>query len=94
MNNSNIKLASVRAGNVIGGGDWAENRLIPDFFRANKSNKTLNIRSPNSIRPWQHVLEPLSGYLLLCEKMVETSDNFSESWNFDLINYVKKQFCG
>ena len=82
LNNSNIKLASVRAGNVIGGGDWAENRLIPDFFRANKSNKTLNIRSPNSIRPWQHVLEPLSGYLLLCEKMVETSDNFSESWNF------------
>tara|TARA_A100001015_G_scaffold315510_1_gene427493 strand:+ start:1582 stop:2277 length:696 start_codon:yes stop_codon:yes gene_type:complete len=51
LNNSNIKLASVRAGNVIGGGDWAENRLIPDFFRANKSNKTLNIRSPNSIRP-------------------------------------------
>ena len=60
-----IALASARAGNVIGGGDWAADRLIPDFFRAMDTGETLNIRSPKAVRPWQHVLEPLSGYLML-----------------------------
>tara|TARA_Y100000389_G_scaffold167531_1_gene172782 strand:- start:29413 stop:30477 length:1065 start_codon:yes stop_codon:yes gene_type:complete len=77
-----IKLASVRAGNVIGGGDWAVDRLIPDFFRSIKNNETLIIRSPKAIRPWQHVLDPLSGYLLLAEKLVENGNNFAEAWNF------------
>lgn len=65
-----IKIATVRAGNVIGGGDWAQHRLIPDFFRSIDFDKKLLIRSPDSIRPWQHVLEPLFGYLLLAEKLV------------------------
>ena len=61
----NILLASARAGNVIGGGDWATDRLIPDIVKASISNKSVIIRNPRSTRPWQHVLEPLSGYLLL-----------------------------
>ena len=77
-----IHLASVRAGNVIGGGDWATDRLIPDIFRAIDRNETLNIRSPNAVRPWQHVLEPLSGYLLLAEKLYEQGEEFSGAWNF------------
>lgn len=77
-----IKIATVRAGNVIGGGDWATDRLMPDFLRAVDSGKKLFIRSPNSIRPWQHVLEPLSGYLLLAEKLVADGDNLAEAWNF------------
>ena len=75
-------LATVRAGNVIGGGDWATNRLIPDFFRSIDNNETLLIRSPNAVRPWQHVLDPLSGYLMLAEKLVENKSNFAEAWNF------------
>ena len=77
-----INLASVRAGNVIGGGDWAVDRLIPDFLRAIKAGDTLRIRSPGAFRPWQHVLEPLSGYLLLAEKLVTGGDQFAEAWNF------------
>jgi CDP-glucose 4,6-dehydratase len=77
-----IALASARAGNVIGGGDWAADRLIPDFFRAREAGKTLQIRSPQSVRPWQHVLEPLSGYLLLAEKLYSEGNIFSEAWNF------------
>jgi CDP-glucose 4,6-dehydratase len=77
-----IQLASVRAGNVIGGGDWATDRLIPDFLRAVDAGKSLSIRSPNAIRPWQHVLEPLSGYLLLAERLVIEGAAFAESWNF------------
>jgi len=77
-----IQLASVRAGNVIGGGDWASDRLIPDFLRALDSDKTLRIRSPNAVRPWQHVLEPLSGYLMLAERLVMDGAAFSEAWNF------------
>lgn len=77
-----IKVASVRAGNVIGGGDWAKDRLIPDFLRAIDSKQTLRIRSPNATRPWQHVLEPLSGYLMLAERLVTTGQEFAESWNF------------
>jgi len=77
-----IHLASVRAGNVIGGGDWATDRLIPDFLRAIDRGETLTIRSPNAVRPWQHVLEPLSGYLLLAEKLYEQGEAFAQAWNF------------
>lgn len=75
-------IASVRAGNVIGGGDWAQDRIIPDCIRAIKENKAIEIRNPNAIRPWEHVLEPLYGYLLLGEKMTEHPTMYSESWNF------------
>ncbi len=75
-------LASARAGNVIGGGDWAEDRLIPDLVRSIAQKKTLEIRSPNATRPWQHVLEPLSGYLCLGRKLIEGKKEFAEAWNF------------
>ncbi len=75
-------IASARAGNVIGGGDWAEDRLIPDVIRAFESDEVVVIRNPNSIRPWQHVLEPLSGYLLLAEKLYEEGMEWAEGWNF------------
>lgn len=78
---NNINIASVRAGNVIGGGDWAVDRLIPDLIRSFISHQQTNIRNPNAIRPWQHVLEPLSGYLLLAEKLAFTPA-FSGAWNF------------
>lgn len=78
----NIGLASVRAGNVIGGGDWADDRLIPDILRAFESNKSVIIRNPKATRPWQHVLEPLSGYLILAEKLYEDPDLYAEGWNF------------
>jgi len=77
-----IALATARAGNVIGGGDWAADRLIPDFLRAMDSGEMLKIRSPRSTRPWQHVLEPLSGYLLLAERLYTEGANFAEAWNF------------
>lgn len=77
-----IALASARAGNVIGGGDWAADRLIPDFLRAMDAAETLNIRSPQSTRPWQHVLEPLSGYLTLAERLYTDGQTFAEGWNF------------
>lgn len=77
-----IALASARAGNVIGGGDWAADRLIPDFFRAMDAGTALNIRSPNATRPWQHVLEPLSGYLKLAERLYNRGADFAEGWNF------------
>jgi CDP-glucose 4,6-dehydratase len=75
-------LASARAGNVIGGGDWAEDRLIPDIMRAISEGSPVNIRNPHAIRPWQHVLEPLSGYLLLAQKLYEEGTAFAEGWNF------------
>ena len=77
-----ISIASVRAGNVIGGGDWALDRIIPDCIKAIEANKTLEIRSPKAIRPWQHVLEPLSGYMLLASKMWEEPTKYCEGWNF------------
>ncbi len=77
-----IALASARAGNVIGGGDWAEDRLIPDFLRAMDAKVTLKIRSPHATRPWQHVLEPLSGYLSLAEHLFSEGESFAEGWNF------------
>jgi CDP-glucose 4,6-dehydratase len=80
-NRDSCKVASVRAGNVIGGGDWAENRIVPDFFRSYKNDDVLFIRHPNAVRPWQHVLEPLSGYLALGEKLF-SDRHFSGGWNF------------
>lgn len=77
-----VALASARAGNVIGGGDWAADRLIPDFLRALDAGETLKIRSPQSTRPWQHVLEPLSGYLMLAEQLYVNGIGFAEAWNF------------
>lgn len=76
-----VGVASVRAGNVIGGGDWARDRLIPDIMKAIQQNQPVLIRNPNAIRPWQHVLEPISGYLCLAEKLW-TSTDYAEGWNF------------
>lgn len=77
-----VSIASVRAGNVIGGGDWSKDRIIPDCIRALEAGKPIEIRSPHSIRPWQHVLEPLSGYMLLAKKMWEEPTMYCEGWNF------------
>jgi CDP-glucose 4,6-dehydratase len=77
-----VALASARAGNVIGGGDWAEDRLIPDFIRAITQEKKIKIRNPYAIRPWQHVLEPLSGYLHLGAKLLTGGCDYAEAWNF------------
>jgi CDP-glucose 4,6-dehydratase len=77
-----VALASARAGNVIGGGDWADDRLIPDFIRAITRKEKVRIRSPYAIRPWQHVLEPLSGYLTLSEKLFSEGTSYAEGWNF------------
>ena len=75
-------IASARAGNVIGGGDWSENRLIPDLIRAISNETTLEVRYPHATRPWQHVLEALSGYLCLGQKLFEGRKEFSQAWNF------------
>nr|WP_025690573.1 CDP-glucose 4,6-dehydratase [Paenibacillus zanthoxyli] len=77
-----IALASARAGNVIGGGDWAADRLVPDIIRSVLSNQKIIIRNPFSIRPWQHVLEPLSGYLVLAEKLYQKGEQYASAWNF------------
>jgi len=84
--NHGVALASARAGNVIGGGDWSEDRLIPDFIRAIILGEKVKIRNPESIRPWQHVLEPLSGYLLLCRKLYSEGVAYGEGWNFGPID--------
>jgi CDP-glucose 4,6-dehydratase len=77
------RVATARAGNVIGGGDWAKDRLIPDCIRALEAGDPVRIRNPNSIRPWQHVLEPLSGYLMLAERLyADEGRNFVSAWNF------------
>lgn len=77
-----VQVASARAGNVIGGGDWAAERLIPDFMRALDSGQTLTVRSPSATRPWQHVLEPLAGYLMLAERLCTDGEDFADAWNF------------
>ena len=77
-----VAVASARAGNVIGGGDWAEDRLIPDFIKAISQNKQVKIHNPYAIRPWQHVMEPLTGYLMLAEKLYSQGADFGEAWNF------------
>ena len=77
-----VGLASVRAGNVIGGGDWADDRLIPDILRSFEKNKPVIIRNPKATRPWQHVLEPLSGYLILTQNLYKNQKKYAEGWNF------------
>lgn len=99
----NTLVANARAGNVIGGGDWAEDRLIPDIIKATKENTNTIIRNPNSIRPWQHVLEPLNGYLKLGEKLLNGEKEFADNWNFgpsedscitvgELTKYIKNEW--
>ena len=82
FNETNISVASVRAGNVVGGGDWQKSRIVPDAIRAYESNKKLMIRMPNATRPWQHVLEPLMGYLMLAERMYLKPKKYDGPWNF------------
>lgn len=77
-----VALASARAGNVIGGGDWGADRLVPDCVRALNCEKEIVLRNPSSVRPWQHVLEPLTGYLLLAERLWQDGPRFSGAWNF------------
>jgi len=95
-----VALASARAGNVIGGGDWAEDRLIPDFLRAITKGEQLLIRSPYAIRPWQYVLEPLNGYLTLAAKLLEEGPHFAGAWNFgpddndaQNVEWITKKIC-
>lgn len=75
-------VASVRAGNVIGGGDWSAHRLLPDIIRAWQSGQTLSVRNPEAVRPWQHVLDPLSGYLMLAERLINEGQAYARAWNF------------
>jgi CDP-glucose 4,6-dehydratase len=77
-----IAVATVRAGNVIGGGDWAQNRIVPDAIRALRRSEPLLVRNPNAIRPWQHVIEPLAGYLMLAGKLFEEGLKWAGGWNF------------
>jgi CDP-glucose 4,6-dehydratase len=81
LSNSNKRLATARAGNVIGGGDWADDRIVPDFMRAFQRNEKIQIRNPYATRPWQHVMEPLDGYLTLAEKLHE-DEKYVGPWNF------------
>jgi len=82
LQSKRVRVATARAGNVIGGGDWAEDRLIPDLIRALTNGKLIQIRNPEAVRPWQHVLEPLSGYLLLCQQLYLEGEEYSQAWNF------------
>ena len=75
-------IASARAGNVIGGGDWSANRLVPDIIRALESGQPLPVRNPRAVRPWQHVLEPLGGYLLLAARLLDEALRYADAWNF------------
>jgi CDP-glucose 4,6-dehydratase len=75
-------IATARAGNVIGGGDWSKDRLVPDVVRAAVANSDVELRNPNATRPWQHVLEPLSGYLLLAQRVYSDPQKFAQAWNF------------
>jgi len=95
-----VAIATARAGNVIGGGDWAAERLIPDCINALLHDETIIIRNPNAIRPWQHVLEPLSGYLLLAQRLYEDGINSAEGWNFGPndndakpVEWIVKKMC-
>ena len=94
------KVATARAGNVIGGGDWADNRLIPDISRALSKDKTIEIRSPHSTRPWQHVFDPLNGYLSLARNLHLGVQNSIGAWNFGpsdresrSVEFIAKEFC-
>jgi CDP-glucose 4,6-dehydratase len=95
-----IAVATARAGNVIGGGDWSKDRIVPDCIRAILADKPVIVRNPYAIRPWQHVLEPLSGYLCLAEKLCKNGPKYAESWNFGPIDndckpveYLVKAIC-
>lgn len=95
-----VAVASARAGNVIGGGDWANDRLIPDFIRAISQGEKVKIRSPYAIRPWQHVLEPLNGYLALAAKLVTEGASYAQGWNFgpddndaQNVEWITKTIC-
>lgn len=98
--NHRVALASARAGNVIGGGDWGEDRLIPDCVRATLKGEKIVIRRPASTRPWQHVLEPLNGYLMLAERLYNDGIEFTQGWNFGPIDqdaknveWIVRKFC-
>ena len=82
FNDNNIGIATARAGNVLGGGDWAKDRLIPDIFNSIQNKTILKIRNPKSVRPWQYILDLLNGYLLLAENLFKEPDKFSGAWNF------------
>jgi CDP-glucose 4,6-dehydratase len=82
LHDAGIAMATARSGNVIGGGDWAADRLVPDVLRALEKGEPIQVRNPSAIRPWQHVLEPLSGYLLLAERLYEQGQADAEGWNF------------
>ena len=93
-------IATARAGNVIGGGDWAEHRLVPDFVKAILKGKKIRVRNPKATRPWQHVLEPLSGYLMLAEKLYKSGAKYAEAWNFGPkytdakpVEWIVKKLC-
>lgn len=95
-----LNIATARAGNVIGGGDWAADRLVPDFVRAILKGKNIKIRNPKAVRPWQHVLEPLGGYLLLAEKLYKNGPKYAGSWNFGPdkkdakpVEWIVKKLC-
>lgn len=95
-----VAVASARAGNVIGGGDWAVDRLIPDIIRAILAGQPVRIRNPHAIRPWQHVLEPLAGYLLLVQRLYEEGAGFASGWNFGPaeedakpVEWLVQKFC-
>lgn len=99
LDTAGVRVASARAGNVIGGGDWAPDRLVPDFLRALDAGQELVIRSPQAIRPWQHVLEPLAGYLQLAELLAADAD-VAEAWNFGpadddarLVSWIVDTLC-
>lgn len=103
LSQAGVKVVTARAGNVIGGGDWSEDRLIPDIIRAFTNKEKVTIRSPKAIRPWQHVLESLTGYLALVEYLYRTDNHFIEAWNFgpgtedfktvgDIISIVQSDF--
>ena len=99
-NAAEVLIASARAGNVIGGGDWSEDRLIPDLLRAFSKNAVALIRNPRAIRPWQHVMEPLCGYIMLAERLLQNDHQFASAWNFGPANtnsvpvaQIADQFC-
>ena len=91
QNKKNIRIATARAGNVIGGGDWSNSRIIPDCVKAWSQRKTIIIRSPNSTRPWQHVLEPLRGYLILAKNLYQSKKFHAESFNFGPNKLMEKK---
>ena len=101
LQESGIAVASARSGNVIGGGDWAVNRLVPDILRAFERGESVIIRNPTAIRPWQHVLEPLAGYLILAERLCSNGKAYAESWNFGPndddarpVQWIVERMCG